>query len=119
MQKRCSNARCSCRKASLQCSELCRYKECTNKSQDLPCSSSDSDDSSDDEGKKGAQVEFSDNEKEYSECSDIDESANEPEVISEWETSIVYMGLTPNFISCLVFFYRVNFLRVIFLGLFF
>ena len=35
-------------------------------------------------------MEFSDNEKEYSECSDIDESANEPEVISEWETSIAY-----------------------------
>ena len=51
--------------------------------------SSDSDDSSDDEDEKGAKVEFSDNENEYSKCG-VDESANEPEVISEWETSIVY-----------------------------
>ena len=87
-KKGCSNARCSCRKASLQCSELCRCKECTNKAHGLPGSSSDSDDSSDDDD--GAQVEFSDNENECSDCSDVDESANEPEVISEWETSIVY-----------------------------
>ena len=93
-KKGCSNARCSCQKASLKCSELCRCKEWTNKTHRLSDIADDSDSSDSDSDEGHAQVEFSDSESEYSDC-----DVNEPDIISEWETSVVYTETDTEFSS--------------------
>jgi len=76
--------RCSCKKASLRCSDLCRCKECQNCSLEYE----------EEEDPKLEDIyedsDESDNNDESDSDSDYTKAAEEPRITSEWETSVVY-----------------------------
>jgi len=82
--KGCSTFRCSCKKASLRCSDLCRCKECQNCSLEYE----------EEEDPKLEDIyedsDESDNNDESDSDSDYTKAAEEPRITSEWETSVVY-----------------------------
>ena len=81
-QKGCTTNRCSCKRASLKCSDLCRCKGCENSELGeqneidyVELGANDSDDTSDSS----------------SDESEVDED-DDANVTSEWETSILESG---------------------------
>lgn len=82
--KGCSTARCSCKKASLRCSDLCRCKDCQNAS--LEEEEDEEEELTEGHYDKDSDESDSDDEEEP----DTDETSDECRIVSEWETSAVY-----------------------------
>lgn len=81
--KGCSTARCSCKKSSLRCSDLCRCKDCQNSPLE---DEEDEEELTEEHYDKDSDESDSDDEEEP----DTDEAADESRIVSEWETSVVY-----------------------------